>query len=268
MKHGFPGHPALDFHAHIFPEKVAARAVESIARFYDAPVAHSGKPIDLINSGKRAGFGRFVVHSTATRPDQVEAINDFLIGECRAHPEFIGFGTMHPDYPDVGEELARAKASGLIGIKLHPDFQRFRADDPVAFPVYSVARDLHMPVLIHAGDARYDFSGPARLRHVLDEIPGLTIIAAHFGGYTEWEGALEQLVGRDIHFDTSSTLWKIDPALARVIIEKHGIERMLFGSDYPMWDHAEEIARLEALRLSDSALEALLWSNAERLLAL
>ncbi len=259
---------ALDFHAHIFPAKVAAKAVESIARFYEAPVAHSGCSIDLLESGARAGFRRYVVHSTATRADQVEAINDFLIGECRAHPEFIGFGTMHPAHRAIEAELARAKAAGLRGIKLHPDFQCFRADDPAAFPVYAAARDLGMPVLIHAGDARYDYSGPARLRRALDAFPGITMIAAHFGGYTEWEAAVEHLVGRDIYFDTSSTLWKIEPAMARSIIKGHGIERMLFGSDYPMWDHAEELARLEALGLGDDAMEALLWRNGARLLGL
>lgn len=258
----------LDFHAHIFPSKVARKAVESIGLFYNAPISHSGESADLITSGSRIGVSRYVVHSTATRPDQVEAINDFLIEECQKHPEFIGFGTLHKDYSFMEKELNRMRTGGLQGIKLHPDFQRFAADDPGAFPLYALARDLKMPVLIHAGDRRYDFSGPVRLRRVLDAFPGLVMIAAHFGGYTEWDRTMECLAGRDVYFDTSSTLWKLDPAQARAIIDKHGPERFLFGSDYPMWDHAEELEKLETLKLSPGEREAILWGNGSQLLLL
>lgn len=258
----------LDIHAHIYPGKIARKAVETIGLFYDAPISHSGESADLLASGARIGVDRYVVHSTATRADQVASINDFLVSECRAHPEFIGFGTLHKDYPDLRGELERMMAQGLRGIKLHPDFQKFQADDPAVFPLYALARELGLPILIHAGDRRYDYSGPLRLSRVLDAFPGLVLIAAHFGGYTEWDRTMDHLVGRDLFFDTSSTLWKLDPASARAIIDRHGVGRMLFGSDYPMWDHAEEMERLESLKLSSGEREAILWENGAALLSL
>jgi predicted TIM-barrel fold metal-dependent hydrolase len=258
----------LDFHAHVFPAKVARKAVEAISLFYDAPMSHSGNSVDLIASGSRIGVARYVVHSTATRPDQVTGINDFIIAECRAHPEFIGFGTLHRDFPDMEGEIARMAALGLRGLKLHPDFQGFAVDDPALSRLYALARERKMPVLVHAGDRRFDFSGPERIAHVLDAFPGLIMIGAHFGGYTEWDRTMEHLVGRDIYFDTSSTLWKLDARTARLMMDRHGADKFLFGSDYPMWDHAEELEKLEKVGLSASERRGILWGNGARLLGL
>jgi predicted TIM-barrel fold metal-dependent hydrolase len=258
----------LDFHAHIFPSKVARKAVEAIGLFYDVPISHSGESADLLASGAKIGAARYVVHSTATRADQVSSINDFVIAECRAHPEFIGFGTLHKDFSPLSAELDRMLQSGLRGIKLHPDFQGFPADDQSVFPLYALAEKRKVPILIHAGDRRFDFSGPRRLSRVLDAFPKLILIAAHFGGYTEWDRAMEHLVGRDVYFDTSSTLWKLDSGIARGIIDRHGVDRFLFGTDYPMWDHEEELKKLDSLRLSSGEREAILWGNGARVLSL
>jgi predicted TIM-barrel fold metal-dependent hydrolase len=256
----------IDFHAHIFPEKIAYKAVHSIGAFYDAPMTHSGSSEGLRESGKRIGVSRYVVHSTATRADQVASINDFISAECAKHPEFIGFGTLHKDLPDVAAEIERMQALGLKGIKLHPDFQRFTVDDPGLDTLYTLARERNLPVLVHAGDARYDFSGPRRIANALDKFPGLIMIAAHFGGYTEWGDAMEYLAGRDVYFDTSSTLWKLPVPDANKMIRKHGVEKMLFGTDYPMWDHADEFTRFSQLDLNPEERELVLHKNAEALL--
>jgi uncharacterized protein len=259
--------PIIDFHAHIFPEKVAYKAVHAIGAFYDAPMTHSGSSDDLLKSGASIGVRRYVVHSTATRPDQVKSINDFIAGECSKHQEFIGFGTLHRDLPDATDELERMLTLGLRGIKLHPDFQHFAVDDAGLDPIYGLAQKKRVPVLVHAGDARYDYSGPKRIANVLDRFPKLTLIAAHFGGYTEWGDALNYLAGREVYFDTSSTLWKLPIESAMEIVKKHGARRFLFGTDYPMWDHAEELERFMRLGFTDAERELVLYGNAEELLA-
>lgn len=259
----------IDCHAHIYPEKIAEKATQSISSFYEeAKIRGSGSAWNLIESGKKAGVVKYVVHSTATKPTQVESINDYIKSEMEIHPEFVGFGTIHKDFENFEEELKRIKANGLQGIKLHPDFQRFQADTPDMDGIYEIAAELKMPVLFHAGDCRYDFSGPKRIRNVLDKHPNLTIIAAHFGGYTEWDAAYEYLAGQNLYFDTSSTLWKLPIDKAKEIIKKHGVEKMLFGSDFPMWIHSEEIEKLKLLDLNESEMEAVLYTNAKNLLGL
>ena len=175
---------------------------------------------------------------------------------------------MHQDYKDFEQELKRIKQLGLVGLKLHPDFQKFQADCPQMDDVYEVLTELKMPVLFHAGDCRYDFSGPRRILNVLKKHPNLTIIAAHFGGYTEWEESFEVLAGNNLYFDTSSSTWKIPMDLANKIIKKHGVDKMLFGSDFPMWNHTDELARFNKLDLTEADKEAVLYKNAKELLRL
>lgn len=258
----------IDFHAHIYPEKIAAKASRTIGEFYGAPIVWHGLVSELLESGSRIGVGRYVVHSTATRAEQVVSINDYIIGEAGKEDKFIAFGTMHPGFTEVEAEIVRIKNAGVRGIKLHPDFQKFEADTPGMDDIYELIAEAGLPVLIHAGDRRFDFSGPRRIAKVLERHPKLKLVAAHFGGYTEWEEAFELLAGKDLWFDTSSTLWKLPKDEALKMIEKHGAERFLFGSDFPMWDHAGELDRFLSLGLDARANEAILHGNAASLLDL
>lgn len=256
----------IDFHAHIYPNKIAEKASKAIGDFYNAPMAYHGSPEQLLESGSKIGVDIYIVHSAASKPMQVESINNFIIESVAEHPEFVGFGTMHADYDNFAAELKRIKEAGLKGIKLHPDFQKFQIDSPKMDAIYDVLSDLGMPVLVHAGDCRYDFSGPQRILNVHKKHPGLKIIAAHFGGYTEWDKSMEYLVGQDVYFDTSSTLWKLPLEKANEMIKKHGYKKFLFGSDYPMWDHEDEFERFNQLDLTSEERDAILYKNAQRLL--
>lgn len=256
----------IDFHAHIYPQKIAVKASSNIGRFYNVPMCYDGSPEKLIESGKKIGVEKYIVHSTATIAHQVESINNYIIQEVKAHKEFVGFGTIHPHYENFEDELKRIKTAGLKGIKLHPDFQQFEVDTMKMDSIYEVISALKMPILVHAGDYRYDFSGPKRIRHVIEKHPSLIVVAAHFGGYTEWDKAAEYLIGQRVWFDTSSTLWKLPVEKADEMIKAHGYENFLFGSDYPMWDHEDELSRFNRLNLTQEQREAILYKNALRLL--
>ena len=258
----------IDFHAHIYPDKIAEKATKAIGDFYNAPMFYKGHPDELIASGSKIGVTYYVVHSAASKPMQVESINDYILEQMEEHPEFIGFGTMHPDYNAFEDEMKRMSKSGLKGIKLHPDFQKFHVDSPRMDSIYDLATELKLPILVHAGDYRYDYSGPKRIKHVLEKHPNLVLIAAHFGGYTQWEDSVEYLVGQNVYFDTSSTLWKLPVDKANDIIKNHGVDKFLFGSDFPMWDHEDEFERFNKLDLSQDNRDAILYKNAARLLEL
>lgn len=258
----------IDFHAHIYPAKIAEKASDTIGQFYNINMKYKGSPESLLESGRQIGVDRYIVHSTATAPHQVESINNYIIGEVAAHPEFIGFGTIHPAYENYENELIRIYSAGLMGIKLHPDFQKFPIDLREMDDIYEVIAGLKMPILVHAGDFRYDYSGPKRIANVLEKHPTLKVVAAHFGGYTQWEDSEKYLVGKNVWFDTSSSLWKLTPEVAMRMIHNHGVEKMLFGVDYPMWDHQEELERFNKLPLTEEEREAILYKNAVDLLGL
>lgn len=73
----------IDFHAHIYPEKIAEKATAAVGTFYgDAPMAWHGRAQELIESGSRIGVKKYIVHSVATKAEQVESINNFIISAC------------------------------------------------------------------------------------------------------------------------------------------------------------------------------------------
>lgn len=256
----------IDAHCHIFPHKIAEKAVGAIGGFYDTTMFHHGESQSLLKSGAAIGVERYLVCSTATRGDQAAAINTFIAEECRKHPEFFGFGTLHVDTPHPEGEMERICALGLHGIKIHPDFQLFNIDDPRMIPLYRRAVELSLPVLFHTGDDRYDYSSPRRLAKVCDQVPGFVAIAAHFGGYRIWDQAAPVLKDyENVYFDTSSTLFALPAEVALEMMEKMGYHRFFFGTDFPMWDHAQELSRFEKLQLSEPDRHAVLAENFERL---
>ena len=80
------------------------------------------------------------IRDRATRADQVSGINCFIASVCKADPEhFVGYGTLHPALEKPDEAICQIEALGLKGVKLHPDFQEFKIDDPVMYPIYEMS---------------------------------------------------------------------------------------------------------------------------------
>ncbi len=255
----------IDFHAHIFPEKIAAKAVGATGSYYGIEMSCEGTVDDLTRRMASAGIDRTLVHSTATKPEQVRAVNDFIYENCALHPEFIGFGTLHPGMEGLEEEVERVIGMGLHGIKLHADFQNFRLDDPDVLYMYDAIRG-RLPLLLHMGDINTDKTTPARLLNVIGKFPDLTVIGAHFSGYSVWDEAVERLSGSGIYVDTSSSLPFMTPEFGRRLVEAFGVEKCLFGTDYPMWEPSEELERFHRLELGQDAERLILSENARKLL--
>ena len=240
----------IDFHTHIYPDAVAHKAAGSIREFYHIDgCGLDGTVCQLLGKGKQAGISRYVVLPVALRPDRVAGINDFILEQVHQHPEFIGFGTLHAAMPDITGETQRILRMGLRGIKMHPDSQVFPIDDPRLFPVYEMLQD-QAPVLLHMGDPRYDYSHPARLRKVLELFPRLEVIASHFGGYSMYDTACDLLKDTNCYFDISSSLMFMDEGIAECYIRTYGAHRMVYGTDFPLWDPVVEVKRFLQLKLT------------------
>lgn len=257
----------IDAHAHIFPEKIAAKAAVGIGAFYDLSMDSDGTLATLLRLSDEAGVDRCIVQSVATVPHQVESINNFIAESVKQHPDrLVGFGAMHPDYENIEAETERIVSLGLKGIKLHPDFQEFQIDEERAMPIYRAALKHRLPVLFHTGDYRYDFSGPARFRRIVDMFPDLTVIGAHFAGWSQWDEAQELFRDHRVYVDLSSSLYDMTTERAAELIHSFGADRVMFGTDYPMWTAKEELQRFNAIPLTDEERELILYKNALRLL--
>ena len=259
----------IDAHCHIYPDAIAPRAVAGIGAFYDLPLVYRGTLSDLVAVQDKAGISGGVIFSVATTPHQVGSINRFIAGCANeSGGRFVGLGTVHPDSETLEEDIEGIIALGLRGVKMHPDFQKFRLDDPKCLKIFALCEG-RLPVLVHTGDHRYDYSNPGRLAPILPRFPDLTVIGAHFGGWSVWEDAEELLVGYpNFYVDTSSSLYAMTAERATRLLRRFGTDHVLFATDYPMWDLETEISRFEALSLTEEERACVYHRNAERLFGL
>lgn len=263
------GYKTVDFHAHAFPEKIAEKAALNLKDYYHMPLVSKGHFSTLLEKAETANIDKLVIHSVATKPTQVEASNDFAHLLMQKYPDrLIGFGTIHPDYENYKEELVRVKKLGLKGIKLHADFQQFNLDDKKMLPIYEQIIKLDLPILFHMGDRTLDYTHPKRLSWLLEKYPEMTAIGAHLGGVFMWDESIEYLVGKNLYMDTSSTLHALSPEKFMYIIRKHGVDKILFGTDYPLSDFKTEYERFKTLDLTEEEKELIFYKNAYKLLNL
>ena len=256
----------IDFHTHVYPQKVAEKAAKSICDFYELEGGGMNGTVEtLLKQGDKAGISEFVLLPVAIKPDHVRSINNFICEELKQNDRFYGFGTVHANMENLCEEAEYIMQSGLLGIKMHPDTQLFNIDDERLFPLYDMIQG-KLPVIFHTGDKRYDYSHPQRVRRVLDNFPSLQVIAAHFGGYSMQEQAYECLKDTDCLFDVSSSLMFMEEGEPEKYIRAYGAERMLYGSDYPLWDPEVEVNRFLKLKLTDDEFEQIAYKTALRVL--
>ncbi len=256
----------IDTHCHVYPDRIADKAAVATQDFYGLPKGFTGSVGKLLEKGRAAGIGHFVINSIATTAHQVHAINSFIAASVRdGGGIFTGLGTLQQDLTDVDGAIDEILSLGLKGIKLHPDIQRFRLDDECVFAFFEAARG-RLPFLLHCGDRRYDNSNPDRTEKLLKAFPDTPVIGAHLGGWSVWEDAVPALHRyENFIVDCSScSHWLDDERMVRYI-RTYGADRVMFGTDFPLWDPAEELRKIERLPLTDDEREKIFYRNAKEL---
>ena len=255
----------FDAHCHIYPAIIAQKAAAATAKFYEG----LGITLDGTVQTLFSHSGEITMHlvqSVATTQLQVHSVNNFIAREVAQFPDRLyGFGTLHQE--SSSEDIRQILDLGLHGVKLHPDIQRFELDDPRIFALCEELEANDLTLLIHTGDDRFDFSNPNRLIPLLRAFPKLKVIGAHFGGHTMWQEAARQLAGNyeNLWVDCSSSFSALNKEEARDLIHAYGADRVLFGTDYPMWSPKEELKVFRSLELDPQEEQAILWDNAARL---
>jgi len=258
----------IDAHTHIYPDLIAKKAAASIGGFYGMPMLYDGKMSTLLEIGEKNGIDKFLIQSVATSPKQIDSVTRYISDMANKYPDkFIGFTSSHPESENIADEVGKAIHLGLKGVKLHPDFQKFNIDDKNAMRIYETIEG-RLPVLIHTGDFRTEYSKASRVLNVLKAFPKLEMICAHFGGWSEWEESVKILAGTGVYVDTCSSQYAVPPEKIREYIDAYGPDRVIFGSDFPMWDAGEELRMLEKVFRDENERELILHKNIERLLKL
>lgn len=257
----------IDAHAHVWPDKVAHRALSGNETGFD----HVG---DGTLSGLRAtmaaaGVDRSIVLGVANNAGAVEKVSRF--SSSIAAPDIVPLGAVHVDLP-VEENVRLLREHALVGIKVHPLYQGFGLDDSRLIERLD-ALDPGMVVVIHVGtggDGRpVAGSTPTLLRELARAVPHLNVVACHFGGYHHLDEAFEIICGSGILVDTSwpPSLGQIDPQRVRDFIQRHGADKVVFASDWPTADPGREIQVIRDLGLSSDDTEHVLGLNMVGILA-
>jgi predicted TIM-barrel fold metal-dependent hydrolase len=261
----------IDIHTHAFPDKLARRAIKSLEQDCPWKAVGRGTVRSLVRSMDKADVDISVTCAIATKPDQARGILDWCI-EIRS-TRIEPLASIHPDTPDPGGWLERIAETGLAGIKLHPQYQSFAADEERLTPIYDAAQQLGLVVAIHCGrDIAFppddDRAAPPRLANVIARFPGLKLICTHMGGWRMWDDVERLLLGQDVWLETSFSLGELGADRALAMIEKHGYRRVMLGSDWPWNRQSDAIAQLAELQLAPKQFDAIMFSNAARLMGI
>jgi len=267
----------IDFHTHIFPDRLADRAIGTLsASVGHMPPTADGTTGGLLHQMEAEGVDLSVVLNIATNQKQMHNVNDFAISLQSDYT--VGFGSIWPWEPVAAiEELYRLREAGVKGVKLHPEYQDFYVDDDRMTAIYETIDELGLIVVFHAGlDNGYPppamgelsaKAAPERFARILSGFAS-PVALAHMGGYLLWLEVENYLVGKNVYFDTSFCFTRIPMPLFARMVTAHGADKILYGSDSPWSSPRQERQMIEALDINDTEKAAILGGNAARLLQL
>lgn len=265
----------IDFHAHIFPDAIAAKTIAHLEEKGEANAYATGDLNGLLASMKEAGIHYAVNLPVVTKPSQFESVNRFAAELCK-RTDLCSFGGIHPLCDDLEGKLDTIKALGLKGIKLHPDYQETDIDDPRYFQILKGCKERGLYVSIHAG---FDPAFPDRIRcapersasvikrlHEGEENPKPFVILAHLGANEQPDEVEKHLIGLPVYFDLGVILGKVEKNQLLRIIRAHGADKILFATDTPWHSQKEDKLYFESLPLTKEERDAIAFLNAKAIL--
>lgn len=277
----------IDFHTHTFPEKIAEKALKGLSDSSRAVPYTDGTASSRYDSMKKANIDISINLPVATKAHQVEGINNIAIDKFREDfiDGIIEFGSMHPDFGNVKEEIKRLSKIGVKGIKIHPAFYQLDICDNRIKEIIYEAQAENLIVVTHAGwDIGFPEANYIPVKSLLEidkEIAPKKMVLAHMGGWNDWDSVEKYLAGSDYYFDTSFSVGAINkrpdlPDPMRTynmtdedfvrLCKKHGINKILFGTDSPWSDQKEYVDKINSLNFTEYERSMIFYSNAKELL--
>jgi len=259
----------IDAHCHVWPDEIARTILSSRPAGLD-PI-HDGTLDGLRRTMDLAGIDMALTLAVANSGKNVRRTNEFIGRVDRTR--FVPFGTVHPDL-SVEENLSALDDNGVVGVKLHTLFQSVAFSDQRTREILIALAENDIPVLSHVGsggeEEQNERGAPRSLNAMMSDIPNLRLIAAHYGGYKVLDEAEKWSVGINVYLETSwpPSMGVLAPERVKSIIRRHGADRVVYGSDWPMTDPATEIAAIRALELGADEETGILGGNLMRLLKL
>lgn len=267
----------IDFHAHLFPDKIAKKTIELLSQKADIPAHTDGTREGLLHGMEKGGVEIAVNLPVLTNPKSFDKVNAFAkeLNESAFENgrRIISFAGIHPACEKIPEKMKWIRENGFLGVKLHPDYQETYFDDAGYLEILREAEKQDLIVLTHAGvDIGYRGCPvrctPERALSVIRKIPYEKLVLAHLGAAEMPDEVYERLCGQKVWFDTAYVLRFVTKEQFLRILDKHGEDQMLFGSDSPWSDIAGDVKILKSFGLNRETEEKIFCENAKKLLGL
>jgi len=277
----------VDSHTHVFPPQVRDQREEYLQRdatfreLYSNPRSKLASAEELLASMDEAGVDVSVIAGFAwSEMELCRQTNDYLLeAAVRSDGRLLPFCCVQPRAGDEARsEMQRCAAAGARGVgELRPLNQGYDLSDSEEAGLLAWASSSYdLPLLLHVSEpVGHRYPGKegldlAPLYRFIESFPGVTIVAAHWGGGLPFYALMPEV--RDAlgstYFDTAATPLLYDPSIYRRAIDLVGADRILFGSDFPLLSQARCLAQAREADLPEEEQRLILGENARRLLRL
>ncbi len=267
----------IDFHTHIFPEKIADKTVALLAQNGHTQPYSDGKPSGLIERLSEAGADIAVALPVLTSPSQFDSVNRYAAEINKAFvqssPRIISFAGIHPRCEDIEDKMASIKQCGFLGVKIHPDYQDTFIDDEGYVKILRSAREHDLIVVTHAGvdgafRDREVKCTPERVLNLLSDVTYGKLVLAHLGANEMTDEVIDKLCGANVYFDTAYVLKYTTEETFKKIISRHGADKILFATDSPWSNIKDDVEIIKSFSLDKITEQSILCDNARTLLGI
>jgi len=257
----------IDAHVHLFTPKIIANVSAKSGMVAELHLQTDKATQRIGTAALGTALGLAGVHAALMLPtasaNGVSEVNRAAMATAADCDYLNTAGTLHPECKDLQAELAALHATGIRAIKLCSFSQGFMLNAPATMAMFAqietfnrnhthhffVVLDTFYKAAAYFGtDPRFT-TDPACINRLVQTFPGITFVGAHMGGLTApFEDIIRCLPAADnLYLDTSNADHTLNEAEFIQLLQVHGPNRILFGTDWPWFDPGEEIMLIEGL---------------------
>jgi predicted TIM-barrel fold metal-dependent hydrolase len=275
----------IDVHTHIFPKEIRQNrekyfpAEPAFQQLYQSPKSRLIGAQEMLASMDANHVDKTVIFGFPWQNSRLfKQHNDYISEIVSRYPDrFIGLACFDPLSDGAAGEARRCLQEGaLSGIGELAFYQSGIENASVARmdPIMEICSVLDLPVLIHTNEPiGHDYPGKtpntlAQIYQLIRTFPQNKIILAHWGGGLFFFGLLKKEVKeslKNVYFDTAASPYLYDTAVYRLAIELVGVEKILFGSDFPLLSPVRYFDEMQAAGLAENEMQRICGLNAAAL---
>jgi uncharacterized protein len=256
----------IDCHCHIFTKQVIQNVTSRMALVEEldlgVDVEHRSEARVLDESARENHVAYCILLPTAS-PDKVRSENERYLSIADSFPRLRTLATLHPQMNLLADEAERMFDRGITGFKFSSFSQRF---DLASVDVekmlimiqdtatrkrkaYTIVLDTFNRADIHFGAQGEHLTTPAKLNAVVRRHPDIRFLAAHMGGLAAdfHHIRFDLKPASNLYVDTSNAAHTLSADQFVDLLQRHGADHILFGTDWPWFDHASEIPLIDSL---------------------